>query len=79
MSVGQDTIVGMMTECPRHEGAFDCTPFCNVCEGEQEYEYTETRPCRDCQTPVDTDIWFEELEMCVDCSNKYFTHEDEED
>lgn len=27
-----------MTECPNHEGAFDCTPFCNVCEGNQEYE-----------------------------------------
>ena len=24
-------------ECPKHEGAFDCTPFCNICEGEQEY------------------------------------------
>jgi hypothetical protein len=24
-------------ECPNHEGAFDCTPFCNLCEGEQEY------------------------------------------
>lgn len=23
-------------ECPNHEGAFDCTPFCSVCEGEQE-------------------------------------------
>ena len=27
-----------MRECPNHGGAFDCTPFCNVCEGEQEYE-----------------------------------------
>ncbi len=27
-----------MTECPNHQGAFDCTPFCNICEGEQEYE-----------------------------------------
>ena len=27
-----------MKECPNHGGAFDCTPFCNVCEGEQEYE-----------------------------------------
>jgi hypothetical protein len=27
----------MMTECPKHEGAFDCTPFCEVCGGEQEY------------------------------------------
>jgi len=25
-------------ECPRHEGAFDCTPFCDLCEGEQEYK-----------------------------------------
>jgi hypothetical protein len=25
------------TECPNHEGAFDCTPFCGVCLGEQEY------------------------------------------
>jgi len=23
--------------CPKHEGAFDCTPFCSVCEGNQEY------------------------------------------
>jgi hypothetical protein len=69
----------MMKECPRHEGNFDCTPFCNVCEGEQEYEYTDTIPCRDCSTPVDHDTWFEELEMCLDCSNKFYTHEDEED
>ena len=26
----------MMTECPKHKGAFDCTPFCEVCGGEQE-------------------------------------------
>ena len=25
-------------ECPEHNGAFDCTPFCNVCNGEQEFE-----------------------------------------
>jgi hypothetical protein len=24
-------------ECPRHEGNFDCSPFCDICEGEQEY------------------------------------------
>jgi hypothetical protein len=24
--------------CPEHEGNFDCTPFCDVCAGEQEYE-----------------------------------------
>lgn len=27
-----------MIECPEHEGNFDCTPFCAVCEGEQELE-----------------------------------------
>jgi hypothetical protein len=28
--------IGEMVECPNHEGAFDCTPFCRLCEGEQE-------------------------------------------
>jgi hypothetical protein len=28
-----------MIECPHHKGAFDCTPFCPVCEGEQEVPY----------------------------------------
>ena len=23
-------------ECPNHGGAFDCTPFCSLCEGNQE-------------------------------------------
>lgn len=25
-----------LTECPNHEGSFDCTPFCELCSGEQE-------------------------------------------
>lgn len=66
-----------MEACPRHEGSYDCTPFCNVCEGNQEYEYTETRPCGYCQTPVDHDTWFEEMEMCIDCSHAYFDHDRE--
>ena len=24
------------TPCPNHEGAFDCNPFCPLCEGDQE-------------------------------------------
>ena len=24
--------------CPNHEGNYDCTPFCNVCEGNQELD-----------------------------------------
>lgn len=43
--------------CPKHEGAFDCSPFCGLCEGEQEYwltadvdwegwaSYREVSPC----------------------------------
>ena len=30
------TFLDVAVECPRHEGNFDCTPFCNICEGEQE-------------------------------------------
>jgi hypothetical protein len=29
-----------MKECPNHQGAFDCTPFCALCEGNQEVPYT---------------------------------------
>ena len=25
-----------MQECPNHAGAFDCSPFCELCEGNQE-------------------------------------------
>jgi hypothetical protein len=37
-----------------------------------------TKPCTMCETPVDADIWEEELGMCIECSNDYFTHEDEQ-
>ena len=26
-----------LVPCPKHEGAYDCTPFCELCEGNQEY------------------------------------------
>ena len=68
-----------LIDCPRHEGAYDCTPFCDVCEGEQQYEYTVTRGCIYCGIPVDHDIWFEELGMCLDCSNAYWSHDDEDE
>lgn len=35
-------------------------------------------PCDMCGTPVETDIYYEELGMCVDCSNDYFSHEEDE-
>lgn len=28
-------------ECPNHNGSFDCTPFCRLCEGEQETTFDE--------------------------------------
>jgi len=34
-------------------------------------------PCVDCGEPVDAEIHAEELGMCVECSNKYFDHEEE--
>jgi hypothetical protein len=33
-----------MTDCPNHEGAYDCTPFCPLCEGEQEIKDPEWKP-----------------------------------
>lgn len=24
-------------DCPNHEGGYDCTPFCRICEGNQGY------------------------------------------
>ena len=27
--------------CPNHEGSFDCTPFCRLCEGNQETSLSE--------------------------------------
>jgi hypothetical protein len=27
-----------MIPCPNHDGAYDCTPFCELCEGSQEIE-----------------------------------------
>lgn len=39
----------MSNECPNHGGAFDCSPFCELCEGnqetgkEKEMEKTETK------------------------------------
>jgi hypothetical protein len=27
--------------CPNNKGSFDCTPFCQICEGTQEFEINE--------------------------------------
>lgn len=62
-------------ECPNHGGAFDCTPFCRICGGAQEYKSTGFLPCNrfgDCGTNVPEDTWHEEFGFCVDCSHLYF-------
>lgn len=78
MSEGNDTIVPMMIECPNHDGAFDCNPFCILCEGDQEYDPNEQLPCELCRVVMlDKDVYATELGMCVDCSNGYYNHEEE--
>jgi len=65
-----------MTICPNHEGNFDCTPFCPLCEGDQEFNPTDELPCQACQKfKITKDIFVEELGFCVDCSHAYFNHE----
>jgi hypothetical protein len=56
-----------MIDCPNHEGGYDCTPFCKVCEGEQGYcpicepiESTCNCSCG-CTNPLSEGT-------CVDCS-----------
>lgn len=36
-------------------------------------------PCDKCGTLIEADIHAEELGMCVECSNAYFNHEEEEE
>ena len=31
----------MILVCPEHDGAFDCNPFCYICEGEQEFSLND--------------------------------------
>jgi hypothetical protein len=78
MSEATDTIETMIKECPQHNGSFDCTPFCRICEGEQEYESNGYLPCNrfgHCGTNVEEDIWQEELGFCQPCQSMYFNQE----
>lgn len=68
--------IGEIQECPRHEGSFDCSPFCEVCEGEQHYKVSDTLPCvaPNCGEQITKDIWLEEMGFCVEHSHAYFDH-----
>lgn len=41
------------------------------------FTFTAYKPCDKCGEPIDKDIHTEELGMCVECSNAYFSHEGE--
>lgn len=43
-----------------------------------EIDFIKTLPCNECGEPVNAEIHAEELGMCIECSNAYFTHNDEE-
>jgi hypothetical protein len=43
-----------------------------------EIDFIKTLPCNVCGELINAEIHAEELGMCLDCSNAYFTHEDEE-
>ena len=42
------------------------------------FTFTAHKGCDKCGEPVQADIHAEELGMCIECSNKYFDHEEEE-
>jgi hypothetical protein len=48
-----------------------------VVDGEKWGIYfpTSETPCDVCETLIDTEIHAEELGMCIDCSNDYFSQE----
>jgi len=48
-----------MTECANHQGGYDCTPFCNLCEGNQEYETKEITKMGTWTHTPELDISFE--------------------
>jgi hypothetical protein len=66
-----------LIECPNHEGAFDCTSFCDVCGGDQEFDGDATLACvvPNCTEQLTKDIWITELGFCVEHSNAYFNQE----
>ena len=65
-----------LTECPNHAGAFDCSPFCNICEGNQEttirfqrslitgQHYAECTAC-----DFQTTYWEDAPELQHECNN----------
>jgi len=54
--------------------------YCNLLQTVIKWFSVESMtPCDDCGVLIPSDIHEEELGMCVDCSNEYFTHLDEDE
>ena len=39
-----------------------------------EITFDEITHCKDCGAPVPTDVYSEELGLCLDCSDQYWGH-----
>jgi hypothetical protein len=50
--------------CPAHQGSFDCTPFCKVCEGNCEF-------CPTC------DSWESAIAMVLDVIGQMYNEYDQ--
>ena len=57
-----------MIVCPRHEGAYDCTPFCDVCEGNQEYVFEQAAICSVCGDQLDQETGYHIMETQIICA-----------
>lgn len=33
------------------------------------------KPCKYCETPIDSEIYEAEMGMCLECSNAYYNHD----
>lgn len=66
-----------MIECPQHGGGFDCSPFCEVCHGHQEYDPAALIACQvpECEEQLTKELWLTELGFCVEHSHAYFNQE----
>jgi hypothetical protein len=49
-----------LLECPNHAGNFDCTPFCKLCGGEQEYK-TELANPNIRSLAIQGRLWFDKV------------------
>jgi hypothetical protein len=57
-----------LVPCPNHEGAYDCTPFCEICAGEQHYLASQVTSCSVCGDELDQETGYHILNSQIICS-----------